>query len=74
MNDFLKEKISYYKLLLTFFVTALYGITGWYFANKHAIGSTLATFTIFGFIAIVISIGAIIYKIRFYTEQLKEED
>lgn len=74
MKDFLKEKISYYKLLLTFFVTALFGMSGWYFSNRNSMGDLFTILAIFGFIAIITLVATAIYKIRFYIDKLKEED
>ncbi len=74
MKDFLKEKISYYKLLLTFSITAIYGIIGWYFGRNTELGNILTTAAVFVLITIVVSIGAIVHKIRFYTDKLKGEE
>lgn len=74
MKDFLKEKISYYKLLLTFFVTALYGITGWYFNKNFSLGNAMVTLLILAFIGILISMAITVHKIRYYTYKLEDED
>lgn len=74
MSDFLKEKISYYKLLLTFFVTALYGITGWYFNKNFSISNAMTTLLMLSFIGMLISMSVIVHKIRYYTNKLEDED
>ncbi len=73
MNDFYKEKISYYKLLLTFSITAIYGMIGWYFGRNIELNEILKTAAILAAFAVIVSIGAIVYKIRYYTEKLKGE-
>ncbi len=74
MKDFLKEKISYYKLLLTFSITAFYGIVGWYSSKDFNIDNAMKMLMIFiiGFVSI--GIGIFIYKIRFYLNELRGED
>ena len=37
MNEYYKEKIGFYKLLLTLLATAFYGTFGWYFVNYKTI-------------------------------------
>lgn len=37
MNEYYKEKIGFYKLLLTLLTTSFYGAFGWYFVNYKTI-------------------------------------
>lgn len=74
MIEFCKEKISYYKLLLTFSITAIYGIVGWYFGRSTEFSNIIKMAAVFVFIAIIMSIATIVYKIRFYTDKLREEE
>ncbi len=73
MNEYYKEKIGFYKLLLTLLSTAFYGVIGWYFVNYKTIFLNEAIISIFGMFFIFSFILASVIKIRFYTEKMRKD-
>ena len=60
-KDFLKEKISWYKLLFTILVTVLIGNISWFMGNYQSFAKI-----------IIIADGIVVYKIRFYLKKMEE--
>lgn len=68
--DVVKEKINWYKLLFTIFVTATVGCIGWLTGNFNT--NTKFLMVCDGIVIVVLSIGisVVVYKIRFYLKRL----
>lgn len=64
-KDYLKEKISFYKLWLTFFVTIDASITAWFFNNADKI-------SLFKIIIVVISIVIVTVSITILTRKARK--
>ncbi len=73
MNEYYKEKIGFYKLLLTLLTTAFLGTFGWFFTNYRELFVIDIILSIIGLILIFSFILACIFKIRVYTNKLKKE-
>ncbi len=73
MNEYYKEKIGFYKLLLTLLATAFYGTFGWYFVNYKTILLKEAIVSVFGMFFIFSFILASVVKIRFYTDKMRKD-
>jgi hypothetical protein len=70
--NFLREKISYYKLLTTFNATALFGVISWLFLNAKTAEKAFVNFAISGFIFAIIIFGIFIYKMRYYLKKMEK--
>ncbi len=74
MEKLFEYKINYYKLLLTLLMPAFYGIIGWVFINANSIGILRLIFLNIVIILLIIILGVINYKIRFYINKYGSED
>lgn len=71
MKDFLKEKLSWYKLLNTLLITLTAGMIGWLVSNYKVADVWLVYFSIFGVILFSLIISICYYKVRFYLSKLE---
>lgn len=73
MNEVYREKINFYKLLLTIFTTAFYGCVSWCLLNIDNVISSKLLVCFFISVVIFISIAVVIKKIRFYINKMGEK-
>ena len=72
-SEFLKEKISWYKLLFTLTATALVASIGWIVSNTDYPLKFVIALNALGIAILAGSIAVFIYKIRFYLKKMEEK-
>lgn len=68
------EKISLYKLFLTAFITAFYGLVGWFFVNRTSITFGDKIIVEIAIILLIISIVATVVRAKYHIKLLSEEN
>lgn len=73
MNEYFNEKIVYYRLLLTFGLTAISGCFAWFFVNFANTDTKHLLLNLFSIIILFVAVGIVLFKLRYYIKQLKEK-
>ncbi len=68
------EKISLYKLFLTAFITAFYGLAGWFFVNRTSITFGDKIIVEIAIILLIISIVATVIRAKYHIKLLSEDN
>lgn len=68
------EKISLYKLFLTAFITAFYGLVGWFFVNRTSITFGDKIIVEIAIILLIISIVATVVRAKYHIKLLSEDN
>ncbi len=72
MIEYYKEKLMFYRLLLTFAITAASGCVAWFFAQYSTSDPEHLAFNIAAIICLAALITSFTMRIRFYHNKLKE--
>ena len=71
--DKIKEKLSWYKLLFTILVTVFVGNISWFMSSYHSFAKTILVVDMVIESLMILAIGIVIYKIRFYLNRLGDD-
>jgi hypothetical protein len=72
MENLYREKLTLYRLFLTFGLTAFSGCVAWFFVNVETVKYWQKVGSLSGIILIILLICFIIYRIRINLNKLKE--
>ena len=72
MDNFIKEKVAYYKLWLTLLYTTDAGLIAWFFNNYVKIGNIKFLFIVLNIAFVSLLIGIFVQKIRMFLEKLSD--
>lgn len=74
INDYFKEKISWYKMYAVFILAAVSGVAAWIFNNKKTALNNDIFLAIITLIFLSILLAAIEFRVRHYFKNIKSGD